>query len=90
MDKIKAIEILKDLQSEIEDNWDKEQYQKEINDNVEALDVAINALNTSNIVGKLTIGNDKYIPNNIHAYQCCVMKLLANVISVPIFSPKLL
>lgn len=57
----KVIEILGDLQSYIEDNWDHEEYEEDIKYNVEALEIAINALQTGNVVGNLTIGDDKYI-----------------------------
>jgi translation initiation factor 6 (eIF-6) len=57
----KVIEILGDLQSYIEDNWDKEEYGEEIKENVEALEIAINAIQSSNVVGNLTIGNKQYI-----------------------------
>lgn len=57
----KVIEILGDLQSYIEDNWDAEEYGDDIKENVEALEIAINAIQSSNVVGNLTIGNKQYI-----------------------------
>lgn len=57
MTKEKCIEILKDLICYIEENW-KESY---IEDYPEGLEYAINAINTSNIVGELTFNNKKYL-----------------------------
>lgn len=57
----KVIEILGDLQSYIGDNWDKEEYADDIKENIEALEIAINAIKSSNVVGNLTIGNKQYI-----------------------------
>jgi len=61
----KVIEILGDLQSYVEDNWDKEEYGEDIKQNVEALDIAINALQVGNVVGNLTIGNKQYTVSKI-------------------------
>lgn len=60
MKKDKVIEILGDLQSYIEDNWNAEEYEKDIKENIEALDIAINTLKTGKVVGNLTIGNKQY------------------------------
>jgi hypothetical protein len=60
MNKNKVIEILGDLQSYIEDEWDAEEYAQDIKDNVEALEIAINSLKTGKVVGNLTIGNKQY------------------------------
>ena len=57
----RVIEILGDLQSYVEDNWDKDEYEKDIKENVEALEIAINSIKSSNVVGNLTIGNKQYI-----------------------------
>jgi hypothetical protein len=65
MNKEKVIEILGDLQSYIEDEWDAKEYAQDIKDNVEALEIAINALQTGNIVGNLTIGNKKYVVSKV-------------------------
>lgn len=61
MNKEKQIEVLEDLESYINENWDEYEYADDIKDANVALDVAIALIKSSNVVGTLTINDKRYI-----------------------------
>lgn len=61
MNKEKQIEVLEDLKSYVNEDWDEYEYADDIKDANVALDVAIALLKSSNVVGTLTINNKRYI-----------------------------
>lgn len=61
MNKEKQIEVLEDLKSYINENWDEYEYADDIKDANVALDVAIALIKSSNVVGTLTINDKRYI-----------------------------
>lgn len=61
MNKEKQIEVLEDLKSYINEDWDEYKYTDDIKDANVALDVAIALIKSSNVVGTLTINNKRYI-----------------------------
>ena len=61
MNKEKKIEVLEDLESYINENWDEYEYADDIKDANVALDVAIALIKSSNVVGTLTINDKRYI-----------------------------
>lgn len=63
MNKEKCIEVLKDLSSYIDEEWDHydPEIVKQINENMEALDFAIKVLNKSNVVGSMQLNNKQYL-----------------------------
>lgn len=61
MNKEKQIEVLEDLKSYVNENWDEYEYADDIKDANAALDVAIALIKSSNVVGTLTINDKSYI-----------------------------
>lgn len=61
MNKEKQIEVLEDLKSYVNEDWDEYKYADDIKDANVALDVAIALIKSSNVVGALTINNKRYI-----------------------------
>ncbi|GEM_PF-2191615 len=61
MNKEKQIEVLEDLKSYVNEDWDEYEYADDIKDANVALDVAIALIKSSNVVGTLTINNKRYI-----------------------------
>lgn len=61
MNKEKQIEVLEDLKSYVNENWDEYEYADDIKDANVALDVAIALIKSSNVVGTLTINDKRYI-----------------------------
>lgn len=61
MNKEKQIEVLEDLKSYVNENWDEYEYADDIKDANVALDVAIALIKSSNVVGTLTINDKSYI-----------------------------
>nr|DAX13772.1 MAG TPA: hypothetical protein [Bacteriophage sp.] len=61
MNKEKQIEVLEDLKSYVNENWDEYEYADDIKDANVALDVAIALIKTSNVIGTLTINDKRYI-----------------------------
>lgn len=61
MNKEKQIEVLEDLESYINENWDEYEHADDIKDANVALDVAIALIKSSNVVGTLTINDKRYI-----------------------------
>lgn len=61
MDKEKQIEVLEDLKSYVNENWDEYEYANDIKDANVALDVAIALIKSSNVAGTLTINDKSYI-----------------------------
>lgn len=61
MNKEKQIEVLEDLKSYVNENWDEYKYADDIKDANVALDVAIALIKSSNVVGTLTINDKRYI-----------------------------
>jgi len=63
MNKEKCIEILKDLSSYIDEEWDRNDLEivKDIERNMEALEFAIQALKKSNVVGSMQLKNKLYL-----------------------------
>lgn len=61
MNKEKQIEVLEDLKSYVNENWDEYEYAEDIKDANVALDVAIALIKSSNVVGTLTINDKRYI-----------------------------
>lgn len=61
--KEKCIEILKDLSSYIEDEWDRSDPEivKQIGENTKALDFAIQVLSKSKVVGSMQLNNKQYL-----------------------------
>lgn len=49
------------VRADVEDNWDKEEYSKEINNVVEALEYAQQLIESDKVVGSLTIKDKTYI-----------------------------
>lgn len=61
MSKEKQIEVLEDLKSYINENWDEYEYADDIKDANVALDAALALIKSSNVVGTLTINDKSYI-----------------------------
>lgn len=61
MNKEKQIEVLEDLKSYVNEDWDEYKYADDIKDANVALDVAIALIKSSNVVGTLTINDKRYI-----------------------------
>ena len=61
MNKEKQIEVLEDLKSYVNEEWDEYEYADDIEDANVALDVAIALIKSSNVVGTLTINDKSYI-----------------------------
>lgn len=61
MNKEKQIEVLEDLKSYVNEDWDEYEYADDIKNANVALDVAIALIKSSNVVGTLTINNKRYI-----------------------------
>lgn len=61
MNKEKQIEVLEDMKSYVNENWDEYEYADDINDANVALDAAITLLKSSKVAGTLTINNKSYI-----------------------------
>ena len=61
MNKEKQIEVLEDLKSYVNENWDEYEYADDIKDVNVALDVAIALIKSSNVAGTLTINDKNYI-----------------------------
>jgi len=57
----KAIEVLKDLSSYVDEEWDREKYLNDIEEAVTALDIAIENLTASSTVGTLTLNDKTYL-----------------------------
>lgn len=61
MNKEKQIEVLEDLESYVNENWDEYKYADDIKDVNVALDAAIALIKSSNVAGTLTINDKNYI-----------------------------
>ena len=59
MNKEKQIEVLEDLKSYVNEEWDEYEYADDIKDANVALDVAI--IKSSNVAGTLTINDKSYM-----------------------------
>ena len=59
MNKEKQIEVLEDLKSYVNEDWDEYEYADDIKNANVALDVAIALIKSSNVVGTLTINNKR-------------------------------
>lgn len=61
MNKTAVIEVLESLISYINDEWDKEDYEKDIKESTEALEYAIKVIKSNNKqVGTLVLDGKKY------------------------------
>ena len=61
MNREKQIEVLEDLKSYVNEEWDEYEYADDIEDANVALDAAIALIKSSNVVGTLTINDKSYI-----------------------------
>lgn len=61
MNKEKQIEVLEDLKSYVNEEWDEYEYADDIEDANVVLDAAIALIKSSNVVGTLTINDKSYI-----------------------------
>ena len=61
MNKERQIEVLEDLKSYVNENWDEYEYADDIKDANVALDAAIALIKSSNVSGTLTINDKSYI-----------------------------
>ena len=61
MNKEKQIEVLEDLKSYVNEEWDEYEYADDIKDTNVALDVAIALIKSSNVAGTLTINDKRYM-----------------------------
>lgn len=63
MDKEKCIELLQDLSSYIDEEWDRSDPEivKQINEDIEALGFAIQVIDKSNVVGSMQLNNKQYL-----------------------------
>ncbi|RHA50504.1 hypothetical protein [Lachnospira eligens] len=61
MNKEKQIEVLEDLKSYVNEEWDEYEYADDIKDANVALDVAIALIKSSNVAGTLSINDKNYI-----------------------------
>lgn len=61
MNKEKQIEVLEDLKSYVNEEWDEYKYADDIKDANVALDVAIALIKSSNVAGTLSINDKNYI-----------------------------
>lgn len=61
MNKEKQIEVLEDLKSYVNEEWDEYEYADDIKDANVALDVAIVLIKSSNVAGTLSINDKNYI-----------------------------
>ena len=61
MNKEKQIEVLEDLKSYVNEEWDAYEYADDIKDANTALDAAIALITSSNVAGTLTINDESYI-----------------------------
>lgn len=61
MNKEKQIEVLEDLKSYVNEEWDEYEYADDIKDTNVALDVAIALIKSSNVAGTLTINDKSYM-----------------------------
>lgn len=61
MNKERQIEVLEDLKSYVNENWDEYEYADDIKEANIALDAAIALIKSSNVAGTLTINDKSYI-----------------------------
>lgn len=61
MNKEKQIEVLEDLKSYVNEEWDEYEYADDIKEANIALDAVIALIKSSNVVGTLTINDKSYI-----------------------------
>lgn len=61
MNKEKQIEVLEDLKSYVNEEWDEYEYADDIKDANVVLDVAIALIKSFNVAGTLSINDKKYI-----------------------------
>nr|DAN90786.1 MAG TPA: hypothetical protein [Bacteriophage sp.] len=61
MNKEKQIEVLEDLKSYVNEEWDEYEYADDIKDANVVLDVAIALIKSSNVAGTLSINDKNYI-----------------------------
>lgn len=61
MNKERQIEVLEDLKSYVNENWDEYEYADNIKEANIALDAAIALIKSSNVAGTLTINDKSYI-----------------------------
>ena len=61
MDKEKQIEVLEELISYVNENWDAYEYADDIKNAESALKAAITLIKSSNVSGSLTIGDKNYL-----------------------------
>ena len=61
MNKEKQIEVLEDLKSYVNEEWDEYEYADDIKDANVALDVAIALIKSPNVAGTLTINDKSYM-----------------------------
>lgn len=61
MNKEKQIEVLEDLKSYVNEEWDEYKYADDIKEANIALDAAIALIKSSNVAGTLTINDKSYI-----------------------------
>lgn len=57
----KVIETLKDLKDYVNENWEPTEYEEDIKNANQALDIAIAISKVSGFSGILTLGNKRYI-----------------------------
>lgn len=61
MNKERQIEVLEDLKSYVNEEWDEYEYADDIKEANIALDAAIVLIKSSNVAGTLTINDKSYI-----------------------------
>lgn len=61
MQKEKCIEVLESLKDYANENWDELEYEKEIQEAREAVDMAVAIIESSNVCGTLTVNGENFI-----------------------------
>lgn len=61
MEKEKCIETLNEIKDYVQEEWDPFEYEDEIKKAVEAVDMAIGIIESSNVCGTMTLNGETYI-----------------------------
>lgn len=61
MEKEKCIETLNEIKDYVQEEWDPFEYEDEIKKAVEAVDMAIEIIESSNVCGTMTLNGETYI-----------------------------
>lgn len=61
MEKEKCIETLKEIKDYVQEEWDPFEYEDEIKKAAEAVDMAIEIIESSNVCGTMTLNGETYI-----------------------------